>query len=323
MDELDQISGEIVSVYGGSTATGKPPVHFCVLHDAFMPWDTAIREESSDKIESCVAPYAGDLVRLYFKHVHPVYSVLSKTRFLRAFKYEKLSLPASLRGVVYGLAAVFWDQDDTLKSVPRPFEQYQLFHAAQASLERELDAPNMWKLQACLLMLHEQPASNHTFQTPRTWTLSAQAVACAQMIGLHRDPTDWNLEPWEKALRKKLWWATYMTDAWASVSHGNPPHIYPQSYTTTNASIDDLRMDEDVPDDLLDLVEPQDSYFNVSTAARFVENVQLTQILHNLLDTSFSDRSYQIGRTDPLELEGRLGRLLRELEDWRSLIRAV
>lgn len=286
ISETDRVDGDVIQVYSGNAAAGRAPLHFCILRDSFMPYDNQIRDESSQTIEFKVGSYGPDLVRLYFKYVHPVYCAVSKVRFLRAYREDKLSIPASLRGVIYGLGAVYWEQDPVLRKIPRPFEQYELFQPAQASLERELDAPNLWKMQACLLMLHEKAAGNHTFETPRTWTLSAQAVACAQMIGLHRNPSDWNIAPWEKSLRKKLWWATYVTDMWSSVSHGNPPHIYQASYTTSNLEMDDLRFDEDVPEDLRDMIDVTSASFDVSTAARFLEHVKLTQILHKLLDTA-------------------------------------
>ncbi|EXJ81591.1 hypothetical protein A1O1_07655 [Capronia coronata CBS 617.96] len=320
INETNRVDGDIFQVHAGNPAVGTPPLHFYILRDWFMPYDNRIKEESSQAIEYRVGTYGPNLVRLYFKYVHPVYCVVSKVRFLRAYKQDKLSIPASLRGVIYGMAAVFWKRDPTLRAIPRPFEQYELFHAAQASLERELEAPNLWKIQACLLMLHEKAAGNGTFETPRTWTLSAQALACAQMIGLHRDPSDWNIAPWERSLRKKLWWATYVTDMWSSVSHGNPPHIYRASYTTTDLNMDDLRFDEDVPDDLRDMVDATSATFDISTAARFLELTKLTQILHKLLDTAFTDHSY---RTAVLDAEGQEAKLLEiqsELESWQSLI---
>lgn len=286
IDERNRLNGDTVQVYSGHRATGMPPVHFSILHDEFQPYDDRIRGEASKEIELKVAPYGSDLVRLYFKHVHPVYCVVSKGRFLQAYCQDKLSIPASLRGAVYGLGAVYWHQDPVLGTVRRPFEQYELFHAAQAALERELDAPNLWKMQACLLMLHEKPGANYTYETPRVWTLSSQAVACAQVIGLHRDPSDWNIAAWEKSLRKKLWWATYATDIWSSVAHGNPPHIYRASYTTPELDMNDLKFDEDVPDDVANLVEAESLTFDVSTAARFMEFVSLANTLHKLLDTS-------------------------------------
>ncbi|KAL2427591.1 hypothetical protein ABEF91_002113 [Exophiala dermatitidis] len=320
INETNRVDGDIFQVHPGSATTGTPPLHFYILRDWFMPYDDRIKDESSQVIESKVGSFGPSLVNLYFKYVHPVYCVVSKVRFLRAYKQDKHSIPASLRGVIYGLGAVYWKQDPTLKGITRPFEQYELFHAAQASLERELEAPNLWNLQACLLMLHEKAAGNGTFETPRTWTLSAQAVACAQMIGLHRDPTDWNIAPWEKSLRKKLWWATYITDMWSSVSHGNPPHIYRTSYTTSNLNMEDLKFDEDVPEELQDMVDITSVSFDVSTAARFLEHVGLTQILHKLLNTAFSDHSYRVGILDPERQETRLLEIQSELDSWHSLI---
>lgn len=286
INESNRVAGDIIKVYQGNVSVGAPPLHFYILSDLFMPYDNYLKEECSQLIESKVEYHGPSLVRLYFRYVHPVYCIVSKVRFLRAYKEDKLSIPASLRGVIYGLGAVFWSHDPELSDISRPFEQHELFQAAQTSLERELEAPNLWKMQACLLMLHERAAGNGIFETPRTWTLSAQAVACAQMIGLHRDPSEWNIAPWEKSLRKKLWWATYVTDTWSSVSHGNPPHIHKDFYGTSNLDMGDLRNDEDVPEDLQHMVDISSTTFEVSTAARFLELVKLTQILGNLLDAS-------------------------------------
>lgn len=286
ISERNRVAGDIIKVHPGDVDQGAPPLHFYMLSDHFMPYDNALKEESSQLIETKVDYHGPSLVRLYFHHVHPVYCIVSKVRFLRAYKEDKLSIPASLRGVVYGLGAAFWNHDPVLSLIPRPFEQWELFQPAQISLDRELEAPNLWKLQACLLMLHERAAGNGIFETPRTWTLAAQAVACAHMIGLHRDPSQWNIAPWEKSLRKKLWWATYVTDIWASVSHGNPPHIHKDVYGTSNLDMEDLRFDEDVPEDLCDMVDVSSANFDVSTAARYLELVKLTQILGDLLHES-------------------------------------
>ncbi|KAI1619080.1 fungal-specific transcription factor domain-containing protein [Exophiala viscosa] len=320
IDETNTVDGDMIQVDSGDPRAGVPPIHFCILRDWFMPYDNRIKEESSRMIEMKVGSYGPDLVRLYFKHVHPVYCVVSKVRFLRAYRDDKLGIPASLRGVLYGLGAVYWKDDLMLKSIPCPFENYELFIAAQNSLERELEAPNLWKMQACLLMLHEKAAGNATFETPRIWTLSAQAVACAQMIGLHRDPSNWKIAPWEKSLRKKLWWATYVTDMWSSVSHGNPPHIYRASYTTPELNMDDLKIDEHVPEGLRDTVDDTSADFDASTAARFLELVKLTQIVHTLLDTAFTDQSYRNAMMDMGAQESKLLNIQRDLESWYSMI---
>ena len=53
--------------------------------------------------------------------------------------------------------------------------------------------------------------------------------------------------------------------------------------------MEDLRFDEDVPEDLADMVDETSATFDASTAARLLELVRLTQILHTLLETALYD----------------------------------
>ena len=284
INETDGVSADVFQVDSGDSARHKPPIHFNVLHDEFQPADDIAKVRASETIEAMVSPHAATLVRLFFKHVHPVYSVVSKVRFLRAFEGDKLKIPASLRGAVYGLGSMFWQHDCSVEE-NLTFDLHDLFEEAQSSLQREFHGPNLWNLQACLLLLYERPADNATIETPRTWVFSAHTVACAQMIGLHRNPAHWQIPAWEKKLRTKLWWATYTADIWSSVCHGNPPHIYPASFTTLSPDIDDLAFDEDVPKQLHHMVDASSRTVDISTSARFLEMVKLSQILHELIDS--------------------------------------
>lgn len=322
MNEANQVDADIMQVYAGDLVSNHPPVHFNMLHDSFAPQDNAAKDAASERIEAAVSGNADELVRLYFRHVHPVYPVLAKTRFLQVYfgdsdiegtidtvstpaistcgtpestsrgtsgtRAGKLSIPASVRGVVYGLASNFWKRNQA--NAAFPLNQHELFEDALASLQREFHGPDLWTLQACLLLLHENSAENATIETPRVWTLTAQAVACAQVIGLHRDPTNWSIAPWEKSLRKKLWWATFAADVWSSVCHGNPPHIYRESFTTPLLTMDDLAIDEDVPPALAGriqcLVDQATVRTDVAKCARFFQTVAVSRIVHELLHSS-------------------------------------
>ncbi|KAK7701029.1 hypothetical protein SLS64_010623 [Diaporthe eres] len=156
----DDIDADMIQVYAGTKYPWDPPVHFCLLQDEFAPHDNAVKKAASDAIESLVGHYGPILVRLYFKHIHPVLPILSKGRFLRQYAADKTKLPASLRGTVYALASVFE------KSLP--FQQHQLVHYATDSLQRELDSPNLAKLQASLLLLHVKPNHVDSIEHPRT-----------------------------------------------------------------------------------------------------------------------------------------------------------
>ncbi|KAL4794040.1 fungal-specific transcription factor domain-containing protein [Aspergillus venezuelensis] len=317
-NERDGISADVVQATPGELEATAFPVHFNLLMDEFQPADDLAKLEFSDNIEAMVAPHADTLVKLFFKHVHSVYSVVSKVRFLKAYAQDKLKIPASLRGAIYGLASNFWQHDAEVDGA-LDFDLHKLFEAAQSSLQRELHAPNLWAMQACLLLLHERPADNATIETPRTWIFSSRIVACAQMIGLHRDCSTWHLVQEEKKLRNKLWWAAYMTDIWSSVCHGNPPMIYSTSFTTPLPDIDGLAFDEDVPVNLYSMVDASSRRLDISTSARFLEMVRLSQILHELINGYFLDSSYQRTITAPQNRETRLLSIRRDLESWMSM----
>ncbi|KAF9890510.1 hypothetical protein FE257_005915 [Aspergillus nanangensis] len=318
MNESDGVSADILQVKEGGTELTIPPVHFNLLHDEFQPADDLAKAQASQNIETMIAPHGPALVRLFFTHVHPVYSVVSKARFLQTYSTDKFSIPASLRGAIYGLGAMFWSQGSHLPET-MPFDLHLLFEEAVSSLQREFHAPNLWKLQACLLLLHERPADNATIETPRTWIFSAQIVACAQMIGLHRDPQQWQIAPWEKHMRKKLWWATYAADIWSSICHGNPPHIYPASFTTAPPDMDDVSFDEDLSVGLQGMVDVSSRSIDISTCASFLEMTKLSQILHELIDTHYSDTCYGRAITQPGHREHQLLEIKTKLDTWESM----
>jgi hypothetical protein len=283
LNETKFIDFNIRQVYVGNPVTGTPPIHFSILHDLFPERDQRAKRVASDAIESHIRGNGDALLRLYFRFVHPILPILSKAATVMAYTTDKLSIPASLRGAIYGLACAFWTQDPLLKDI-HPISQHELFEHAHAALNRELDSPKLSTLQACLLILHEQPDLSGTTESPRIWMLACQATACAQALGLHQDPSLWSLPIWEKRVRKRLWWATYMCDIWSSICHGNPPHIPADSFDTSNLSIEDLDSDENVlglPG--CHLLDEGDRILESRNAVRFLENVKLTKILASVL----------------------------------------
>lgn len=77
-----------------------------------------------------------------------------------------------------GLACAYWSQDSSLKALPAP-RQAKLFEYTHAALNRDLDFPKPSTLQACQLVLHEQPDESSTTESPRIWVCACQATACA------------------------------------------------------------------------------------------------------------------------------------------------
>jgi len=283
LNETKFIDFNIRQVYEGDVTAGTPPIHFSILHGVFLERDQKAKRVASDAIEAHVGRHGGALLRLYCRFVHPILPILSKVGILISYSTDKFSIPASLRGAIYGLACAFWSQDPSLKYVPA-ISQAELFEHTHTALNRELDSPKLSTLQACLLVLHEQPDAGGTTESPRIWAYACQATACAQSLGLRQEPTLWKLPMWEKRLRRKLWWATYAADIWTSICHGNTPHIAPGSYDTSDLDMGDLATDEDVAGLTGEyLLEEQDRTFNQGIAVRFLEVIKLTKVLGAVL----------------------------------------
>ncbi|GJN86449.1 hypothetical protein PLIIFM63780_010029 [Purpureocillium lilacinum] len=320
LSEKYNLDANIAQVHPGSSLRDDQPVHFLFLEIGHPDHVNRARQDASDSIEAKVWPYGENLVRLYFRHVHPVFPIVSKVRFLRRYQVDKKSIPACLRGAIYALASVFWSCDVALRGTPVPFQQHELVDYAHQALRREIENPNLFVLQACLLLIHVTPPTIDSIEAPTTWTLAAQATACAQMIGLHLEPGQWNINATEKHLRRKLWWATFYSDCWSSICFGNPPHIASTSYNTAPLTMEDVRCDEDVPEDLQYLVEPPDTSFEVSTGARFMQMIHIVRSLRTVLDSSFQVNTSARTINDTMEAQNELVTVQAKLRDWTSLI---
>ncbi|EPE35349.1 Zn2/Cys6 DNA-binding protein [Glarea lozoyensis ATCC 20868] len=292
INETNYIDFNIRQVCPGNPITGAPPIHFTIVNDYFPKRDEVAKQAASDAIEAHAAGHGSALIRLYFRFVHPILPILSKAGFLMAYTTDRLSLPASLRGAVYGLACAFWTEEPSLKPYP-PISQPEFFEHAHAALYREMDSPKLATLQACLLVLHEQPGISGTTESPRIWALACQATACAQSLGLHQDPTEWKLPLWEKRLRKRLWWIAYINDVWTSLCHGNTPHIQEGAFDTTELTMEDLASDEHITGlPGAHLLEEIDQTFQKFNANRFLEMMKLTRILSGVLKDCCTLKAY-------------------------------
>jgi hypothetical protein len=107
LNETSLFDFNVRQVFAGDIQKGTPHAHFAVIHDSFSDRDQRVKNASSDAIESHIRGHGDALVRLYFRFVHPLFPILSKSRFIKSYTEDKLSIPASLRGAVYGLACTF------------------------------------------------------------------------------------------------------------------------------------------------------------------------------------------------------------------------
>ncbi|KAI4212621.1 MAG: hypothetical protein LQ351_004693 [Letrouitia transgressa] len=229
-----------------------------------------------DAIEDNVAPHGKALISLYFRIVHPSFPILHKKVYLEKYSRSHREFSPPLLAAVYILALSFWGYSSDLSQLPKPNVSV-LERIALRSLGNVIYRPKLSTIQAGLLLLQRSHGS--------MWALTAQLVAVAQELGLHLDCTSWSIPKWEIGLRKRLAWAMYMQDAWASVIHGRPSHIAASNWAVQ-------RLDEsDFPENADDENEEEGSTEVEKGRLLFSGLVLLTKILADILETMYSHSS--------------------------------
>ncbi|GFF31743.1 transcriptional activator protein DAL81 [Aspergillus udagawae] len=176
---------------------------------------------SLDAIESLVAPYGSTLVEKYFESIHPVFPILMEDAFRQSYRTRQ-GLSPLLLSAVYVLALKFVDIGPASQSVRRP-DAGRLESTALKLLIESLPHATISTIQAGLLLMEKSTIATHA--------LNAQLVTAGFELGLHQDCSGWNMETWEKGLRKRLAWALYMQDKWSALVHGRPSHIFAFNWT--------------------------------------------------------------------------------------------
>ncbi|KAK5118713.1 hypothetical protein LTR85_007919 [Meristemomyces frigidus] len=261
------------------------PLHaFTIVPDAGTPGH-GLENPLLDEIERAVCGNGPELVRLYFRIVHPAFPILHKEVFLEKYArtYKEFSPP--LLASVYLLASGYWSFSEALASAAKP-DLSKLKQLARSSLQHTIKRPKLSTVQAALLIAQHQATDTVDPGEGSVGDLTLQLVDLAYGLGLHLDPSDWDLPEWEKGLRRRLSCAIHIQDKWTALLTGRPPMISLEAW-----DVDPLT-DADFPE------QSEDATTGSSEVEKgrlvFMHMASLTVILHSLLGTIFSP-SFQRG----------------------------
>ena len=231
-----------------------------------------------DAIEDIIHPHGKALISLYFRIVHPSFPILHKKVFLEKYERTHREFAPALLAAVYILALSFWTYSRDLSSEKKP-DVLALERLALKAIGYAVHRPKLSTVEAGLLLLQRPKAES--------WTLSASMVAVGQDLGLHLDCSDWKIPAWERGLRKRLAWALYAQDTWASLVHGRPSHISLSNWavnTMTESDFPERAADEDDEDGSTEVEKGR---------LLFCHMVSLTIILADILRSLYSVQAEQ------------------------------
>ncbi|WVQ70403.1 uncharacterized protein L199_008630 [Kwoniella botswanensis] len=101
-------------------------------------------------------------------------------------------------------------------------------------LDNEYRQPRLQTLQLAIMDIwgrpNQNPGGNHT--------AICRAIGAAQVLGLHKDSSQWRLPRWERSTRKRIWWLIYVADKWNSLTYGRPSNVPTETTVPLPSSLD-------------------------------------------------------------------------------------
>jgi hypothetical protein len=263
-----------------------------------------------DKIQQLVAPHGQALVDLYFRIVHPAFPILHKGVFLEKYARSYREFSPALLAAVYLLTTNYWQCSPDLAAQPKP-DADLLYKLATESYDLTIYRPKLSSVQAGLLLAQHECYGSDMMVPDSRGRLTAQLVSMCHTLGLHLDPSRWDIPSWEISLRCRLAWAIYMQDKWVALIEGRPPLLSDRDWIVPAVKNEDFPENEEHSEEGSSEVE--------NGRIIFMQMIELTRILSDILDAVFSLRSHQIIQNSPDPVAALLNRvqpLQRRLIRW-------
>lgn len=175
-------------------------------------------------IERIIEPFGDELIDTYFRRANACFPLLDEGSFRDQFRRQPAHISSALLASVYAHALTFWSQPRRAAGRHCPDSRF-VWNQATDALYSELQlCPGMSTVVAVLLDVGGRPSTSLI----GNGVLIGSAVSIAHGLGLHRDPSDWDISEPEKRIRVQIWWALLVHDRWFSLAYGTPPHIQGQ-----------------------------------------------------------------------------------------------
>ncbi|KAI3585419.1 hypothetical protein IWW34DRAFT_608425 [Fusarium oxysporum f. sp. albedinis] len=249
------------------------------------------------ELEKAVSQNMGKrLISLYNRFIAPHYPI---------FSTESPPGPATsapcLLATIYSISLPFAMYDDQLcidMAYDSP-DAEDLAHLINAAVSFEIHSPNIATVQTLFLLIARPSSNPLVSDASYRWTTMGTLVSAATNIGLHLDPSLWNIPSAQIAERRRLSFFVYALDRWLAAALGRPPHINRANW-------------------LVDELSAQDEHSSGLDASQWADTMvfsALTASLSDALDRLYLSQRPEELQTTVLELSESLERIK---PDWTS-----
>ncbi|PGH01110.1 hypothetical protein GX51_05425 [Blastomyces parvus] len=248
--------------------------------------------EKCDLIEKFIEPHANDLVELFFAKANICLPILDEESFRHTYLNQQRKISPALLSTIYASALIYWHDSPKLRNVRCPDVHFIWAQSCEAVHSEMFLSPGMSTVMALMLDVCGRPSTTML----GNGGLIGLAVALSNALGLHRDPSDWNIPASEKQLRIRIWRMIVVHDRWCSLAYGTPMQIH--------------RAQHDVPiPNTEDLCPTGASSSHVAATSVFISLITLTDVLGRYLEYIYhvaksSPDPFEISATDPELLLG-------------------
>lgn len=227
-----------------SASRGLVPIQFLLSQPGLFSHsreEMGLRYTSSDvskeELEGLVPVDTGvRLIALFRRFVLPQYPIFSDFLFP-----DPQSSPPHLLAAIYMVTQPFAKLDDVL-SIELAYETLNnqgLFKLINDALEWGTHNPSLSIVQTMLLLVLRSSTNPLVLESSLKWSLHGALVTACQTLGLHYDPSSWDIAPWQIALRRRVSFTIFSVDKWLASSLGRPPLITRDSWLVTSLTAAD------------------------------------------------------------------------------------
>ncbi|KAG0230477.1 hypothetical protein BGX31_005818 [Mortierella sp. GBA43] len=169
------------------------------------------------------------LLGLYFRYMYPFAPMFIRKTFMDNYRQNRPDLSQILILNAIFCNACWYSDDPVVKQ-----DSTKYFNRAKIILDETYHVSRISTIQALLLMAHHQYATGNY---SGGWLYTGMAQRIAFDIGLHRQDVQSD-EPEQAEIRKRVWWALYMSDRLGSGILGRPMTIRDEGFHVAMPSED-------------------------------------------------------------------------------------